>query len=157
MRVPLRKEEKLDQNSRLSKGGSRERQASEREFDTESDPKGLQVVDSDTIDGNEEESPQSATRGKPEVENAPLFPENELRELQSQWDRIQTGFVDQPQNAVHDADALVSSAIRRLAEIFEAEHSNLEQQWDSSDSESTENLRVALQRYRSFFHRVLSI
>jgi hypothetical protein len=91
------------------------------------------------------------------VEVTPLFPSNELRELQSRWDRIQTGFVDQPRNAVNEADALVSSAMQRLTELFTAERSQLEKQWDSGDSVSTENLRIAFQRYRSFFRRVLAV
>jgi hypothetical protein len=86
-----------------------------------------------------------------------LFPGNELRELQGRWDQIQTAFVDQPRNAVRDADSLVSSAMQRLADVFAAERSKLERQWDKGDSVSTEDLRVALQRYRSFFRRVLSV
>ena len=90
-------------------------------------------------------------------EATPLFPGNELRELQGRWDQIQTAFVDQPRNAVHDADSLVSSAMQRLADVFAAERAKLERQWDKGDSVSTEDLRVALQRYRSFFRRVLSV
>jgi hypothetical protein len=86
-----------------------------------------------------------------------LFPGNELRELQGRWDQIQTAFVDQPRNAVHDADSLVSSAMQRLADAFADERAKLERQWDKGDSVSTEDLRVALQRYRSFFRRVLSV
>ena len=90
-------------------------------------------------------------------EATPLFPGNELRELQGRWDQIQTAFVDQPRNAVHDADSLVSSATQRLADVFADERAKLERQWDTGDSVSTEDLRVALQRYRSFFRRVLSV
>jgi hypothetical protein len=95
--------------------------------------------------------------GRAEVEATPLFPSHELQDLQGRWDKVQTGFVDQPRNAVHEADKLVSSAIQRLSEVFSAERSKLEQQWDRGDDVSTEDLRVALQRYRSFFRRVLSM
>jgi len=90
-------------------------------------------------------------------EPAHLFPENEAQNLQQKWDQIQTRFVDQPRDAVHDADALVSTAIERLSKIFADERSRLEQQWSRGEDISTEDLRVALQRYRSFFRRMLSV
>lgn len=65
--------------------------------------------------------------------------------------------MDEPRNAVQEADGLVASAMKRLAEVFAQERSKLEQQWDRGDDVSTEDLRLALQRYRSFFHRLLSI
>jgi hypothetical protein len=67
------------------------------------------------------------------------------------------GFVDEPRNAVQDADALVSATMKRLAEIFAAERQKLEGQWAKSENISTEDLRVALRRYRSFFARLLAI
>jgi hypothetical protein len=94
---------------------------------------------------------------QPEGDASPLLVEKDRQELQRRWDQIQTAFVDQPQNAVHEADALVSSAIDRLSKGFADARSKLEQQWDKGDNVSTEDLRVALQRYRSFFQRMLSI
>lgn len=90
-------------------------------------------------------------------ENTPLFPSNELQDFQGRWDRIQTAFVDQPRQAVRDADSLVSDAVERLADTFAEERSKLEKQWDGGDNVSTEDLRVALRRYRSFFQRMLSV
>jgi len=106
--------------------------------------------------GREQESRGSdlATRGN----NAtPLFPESELEDLRIRWKEIQTGFVDEPRKAVEQADGLVASAMKRLAEVFAQERSGLEQQRDRGDSVSTEDLRVALQRYRTFFDRILSV
>lgn len=91
------------------------------------------------------------------AEAAPLLPENEIAELRRQWDTIQTGFVDEPRRAVEQADGLVASAMKRLAEVFAAERAQLESQWDRGDDVSTEDLRLALQRYRTFFGRLLSI
>jgi hypothetical protein len=88
---------------------------------------------------------------------ASLFPEQELGGLRDHWKEIQTGFVDEPRKAVEQADGLVASAMKRLAEVFAEERSKLEQQWDRGDSVSTEDLRVALQRYRTFFERLLSV
>ena len=89
--------------------------------------------------------------------NGPLLPESETGDLRRQWDTIQTGFVDEPRRAVEQADALVAGAMKRLAEVFAAERSQLEGQWDRGDDVSTEDLRLALQRYRTFFGRLLSI
>jgi len=55
-----------------------------------------------------------------------------------------------------DADSLVAELMQRLAETFSQEREQLESQWDGDGDVSTEDLRVALQRYRSFFDRLLS-
>ncbi|HEY8670197.1 MAG TPA: hypothetical protein VIL63_05110 [Terriglobales bacterium] len=86
-----------------------------------------------------------------------LFPSSELEQLRGRWKEVQTGFVDEPRKAVEQADVLVASAMKRLAEVFAEERSKLEKQWDRGDSVSTEDLRVALQRYRTFFDRLLSV
>jgi len=100
----------------------------------------------------------AGTSMKREDERAtPLFVENEAQEFRSKWEKIQTGFVDEPRKAVQDADSLVAAAIKRLAEVFAEERSKLERDWDRGDNVSTEDLRVALQRYRSFFGRLLSV
>lgn len=90
-------------------------------------------------------------------DSTPLFPANELEELRNRWSAIQTAFVDEPRTAVEQADGLVAAAMKRLAEVFAEERLKLEQQWDRGDNVSTEDLRIALQRYRSFFQRLLSI
>ena len=96
-------------------------------------------------------------QGSQSTHATPLFPENELEGLRTRWKEIQTGFVDEPRKAVEQADGLVASAMKRLAEVFADERSGLERQWDRGDSVSTEDLRVALQRYRTFFDRLLSV
>jgi hypothetical protein len=90
-------------------------------------------------------------------EATPLFPTSELDGLRTRWQAIQTGFVDEPRKAVQEADGLVASAMKRLAEVFAQERSGLEQQWGRGDSVSTEDLRLALQRYRTFFERLLAV
>jgi hypothetical protein len=86
-----------------------------------------------------------------------LFPKEELVGYRTRWEAIQTGFVDQPRAAVEQADALVSQVVNRLTEVFTRERSSLEGQWTKGDNVSTEDLRIALTRYRSFFHRLLSM
>ncbi len=91
------------------------------------------------------------------TDSSPLFPNNELDDLRNRWSSVQTTFVDEPRSAVEQADGLVAAAMKRLAEVFAEERSKLEQQWDRGDNVSTEDLRIALQRYRSFFQRLLSV
>jgi hypothetical protein len=85
-----------------------------------------------------------------------LFPDNELNEFRARWDKAQIGFVDEPRAAVEQADILVATIVKRIAEQFAAERAELEHQWDRGDNVSTEDLRQALRRYRSFFDRLLA-
>jgi hypothetical protein len=87
----------------------------------------------------------------------PLFSESEMGDFRTQWSKVQTGFVDEPRRTVEDADKLVAAVMQRLAEGFASERSGLEKQWDRGDNVSTEDLRIALQRYRSFFDRLLKL
>lgn len=87
----------------------------------------------------------------------PLLSAHETSDLRGRWDSIQAGFVDEPRRAVEQADNLVAEAMKRLAETFADERAKLETQWDRGGDVSTEDLRIALRRYRSFFNRLLSI
>jgi len=90
------------------------------------------------------------------AENRRLLEDDATSDVQTRWREIQGSFVDEPRRAVEDADALVADLMQRLADGFAQERSRLESQWDRGDEVSTEDLRVALQRYRSFFDRLLS-
>ena len=100
---------------------------------------------------------QSAAGSQPEEDSPPLFELAALEDFRSRWGTIQTGFVDNPGGAVKQADELVAAVMKRLAEVFADERANLEQAWAKGDDVSTEDLRVALRRYRSFFDRLLSV
>jgi hypothetical protein len=89
--------------------------------------------------------------------NAPLFHEDEGRGFRARWEGIQTGFVDEPRTAVEQADALVSEIMKRLSDVFAEERASLEQHWGRGENVSTEDLRIALKRYRSFFERLLHV
>jgi hypothetical protein len=89
-------------------------------------------------------------------DTAELLPEGERADFQRRWEEIQTGFVDEPRRTVEQADELVANVMKRLAEGFAKEREGLERQWGRGEDISTEDLRVALQRYRSFFQRLLS-
>lgn len=130
------------------------RAASELVTETESE-----TQDYPAMPGARDKSRAHAVAAAPamERETGPLFSGDETNELRSRWDAIQVGFVDEPRRAVELADNLVAGTMKRLAEIFTDERSKLEGQWDQGENVSTEDLRLALRRYRSFFSRLLSV
>ncbi len=93
---------------------------------------------------------QSIERG-----NGGLIGNQEMDRFSSQWTSIQAAFVDEPKKAVEQADKLVEEVIQHLSQMFSSERKKLEGQWSRGDSASTEDLRVALQRYRQFFQSLL--
>jgi len=98
--------------------------------------------------------------GVPAVESekpSPLFASGDLEGFRTRWSGIQTGFVDEPRKAVEQADALVAELLQRLTDGFATERKRLEEEWERSEKASTEDLRQAMRRYRSFFERLLSI
>ena len=95
-------------------------------------------------------------RTQNEMTATPLFSRADAGDLRERWTDVQTGFVDEPRHAVEEADKLVATVMQRLAEGFANERANLEKQWDRGDNVSTEDLRLAMQRYRSFFDRLLN-
>jgi hypothetical protein len=88
---------------------------------------------------------------------AALFATDVAGDFRSRWDAVQIGFVDDPKQAVRQADELVAQVMKSLAESFSSERARIESQLEQADSASTENLRMALRRYRSFFQRLLSL
>lgn len=86
----------------------------------------------------------------------PLLPPEQSERFTEQWQEIQASFVDRPQEAVENADGLVGDLMQRITRSFATERERLEKQWAEGDEVSTEDLRVALTRYRSFFERLLS-
>lgn len=98
-----------------------------------------------------------ARDAEPDVGAEPLLPSGEVSDFRSRWDSIQAGFVDEPRKAVEDADGLVAATMKRLAEVFADERDELERQWDRGEDVSTEDLRQAFRRYRTFFSRLLSV
>jgi len=86
-----------------------------------------------------------------------IFSKQQADELRERWNTIQTAFIDEPQRSVKDADALVASATKQIADAFANQKGELEKQWSRGDQVSTEELRITLQQYRTFFSRLLSI
>ena len=85
------------------------------------------------------------------------FTPEERDRMRSRWSEIQGGFVDHPRQSVQEADQLVAGAMQRLSDSFARTRSSLEGQWSRGEDVETEELRTALQHYRSFFERLLGI
>jgi len=119
-----------------------------------------------TEPGNYEAPPQASTEPQQgdtrelregNEKRTEMFAENETVDFRSRWQGIQTDFIDDPRRCVERADELVEETMKRLAQIFTEERARLEHSWDQGDDVSTEDLRLAFQRYRSFFDRLLSV
>jgi hypothetical protein len=121
--------------------------------------------DKEPIDGTDERNDRAETNrteaektdgGRTATDAAPLMPEANITSFREQWQVIQTRFVDEPKESVRDADALVAEVIQTLAKSFADQRQDLEGQWGRGSDVSTEDLRQALQQYRSFFQRLLT-
>jgi hypothetical protein len=88
---------------------------------------------------------------------AQLFPDTECHDFRARWEHIQIGFVDEPRRAVQEADGLVADTMKRLTDNFSGERKKMQAVWVRGDDVSTEDLRVSLQRYRSFLNRLLTL
>jgi hypothetical protein len=92
-----------------------------------------------------------------EEELVPLFEEESAKKFRTRWLAIQSKFVDDPRDSVKQADDLVSDIIKSVTMNFADRRISLEKQWNSGENVSTEDMRVALKRYRSFFERLLTL
>ena len=117
----------------------------------------VRAVAAPSFDVGGASSAEATTAPAIDEQAAPLFSIEEAKDFRARWDAIQVSFVDEPRSAVQQADSLVAVTMKRLAEMFAAERTRLEGQWGRGDSVSTEDLRLALRRYRSFFGRLLSV
>lgn len=92
-----------------------------------------------------------------ETDGGPLLPPDAVTGFQRRWEAIQTAFIDAPRESVAQADRLVGDLTDRIAESFRDHRSELEERWHRGEDVSTEDLRQSLQRYRSFFDRLLHL
>jgi hypothetical protein len=105
------------------------------------------------------ETDRPPTRASDPGEEAPvaLFTPEMTQTYRSRWISIQSSFVDDPRQAVRNGDELVAQVMTNLANSFAEERHRLETQLGATGEGSTESLRVALRRYRSFFDRLLTL
>ena len=113
----------------------------------------------DALDRTTDDRLDERTTGGPVGDSAadePLVAPDAVVDFRTRWEVIQQGFVDDPRNAVSEADNLVDDLLKRLSDTFDQQHQELEKQWSDGEP-STEDLRSALQRYRAFFQRLLTL
>lgn len=104
----------------------------------------------ETDDSRSDRASDTATE-----ERATLIPPDRAESYNSRWTQLKSDFVDEPSRAVRGANELVGEVLDELEELFRSQRAELEQGLDSEQT-STEDLRQALGRYRSFFDRLLS-
>lgn len=118
---------------------------------------GAELHTADLVRGDQSTPPTPSAGGPSSSDDGmgtPLLADAD--DYRHRWDAVQTGFVDEPRRAVERADALVAEVMAELASSFAQERNGLESQWSQGDQVSTEDLRVSLRRYRSFFDRLLA-
>jgi hypothetical protein len=145
-----------------------EDRAADRAPDADLDRDRLQQQDDRTIEGARDREPAPAAVGEPAATMAPdagaagtttagpLLGADDAEGFRARWTDVQNGFVDAPRQAVEQADELVAEVMQHLARTFADERGRLEGHWDRGDEVSTDDLRTAFQRYRSFFERLLA-
>jgi hypothetical protein len=108
------------------------------------------------LGGELQERAEATGRDTESAQLQPLLVETRIEHYRARWSELQPRFVDEPRETVSEADSLVAELMQDLATSFNDARSKLEEQWSRGEDVSTEDLRVALQRYRSFFERLLT-
>jgi hypothetical protein len=139
-----------DQHAGASRVDAQAEQPGASRVDDERSPQDLPAESPDTQMGS-----PAATAEPSNGES--LFGGIDLSRLRSRWDDVQAAFVDDPKECVQKADHLVSDVVEQLTTGFAQARSRLEEQWSRGQEASTEDLRLALKRYREFFQRLLSV
>ncbi|MFD6162901.1 hypothetical protein ACFWF7_14135 [Nocardia sp. NPDC060256] len=109
--------------------------------------------DQSTTSGNGAERQQTSL----DDVGAPLFADTDLDQLRTQWREVQGTFVDNPRDAVTQADQIVTDIIYKLTTAIAERKRVLEERTSGATDGDTEELRQALRGYRGFFRRLLSI
>jgi hypothetical protein len=156
-------------------GAERARTDAHREQEGTTEPQPMQAMAEQMVDRRDDrqavpvdtrQAPQQAMpspgqampAGAHEAEQlAALFPTDVAADFRHRWDSVQIGFVDDPRQAVQKADELVADVMKTLASSFADQRSRLEKGLTQGNQANTEDLRMALHAYRSFFQRLLSL
>lgn len=117
------------------------------------------ATDTDSATGSGSTTKAPATTPEPKTtetdESWSGFSTQEREGLRGRWRQLQGDFVDDPNAAVRDADALVAETLRTLQQRLSEHHASLETQWTTNDTD-TEQLRHTIRRYRAFLNSMLA-
>ncbi|HWG99490.1 MAG TPA: hypothetical protein VNV66_09245, partial [Pilimelia sp.] len=83
---------------------------------------------------------------------AGLWPDGTVERLRGRWQDLQLRFVDDPRGTATEARALVGEAVEALTAALAERRTELDS-WTDGD---TEQLRVALRRYRDFLEQLFA-
>jgi hypothetical protein len=144
-------EEAADSAAERLGGPSEREQRLERA--SEEETRARRQADTGEADTNDARSETASDRAA--EERATLIPPDRAASYNSRWTQLKSDFVDEPSRAVRGANELVGEVLDELEELFRSQRAELEQGLDSEQT-TTEDLRQALGRYRSFFDRLLS-
>jgi hypothetical protein len=153
--IQQRIEQRPDIEQREAREALEQRENLERRAEAQQEARSIPITEGRRDDAGQPMPPRNRPTDDEEV--SPLFADEACHTLWERWDHVQAGFVDEPRRAVQEADSLVAETMQQLANTFARERNNLEQQWGRGDNVSTEDLRIAFRRYRSFFKRLLSV
>ena len=117
----------------------------------------LKVAEGQQGDGYGEEANSPQREVLPQNRGTAFIKQNQVEALQSRWQTIQMEFVDKPKGTVAKADQLIEEVIDRLEQLLTQKRDELKQEWGRSDEPTTEELRLALQHYRTFLNQLLSV
>jgi hypothetical protein len=123
----------------------------------ETQPETLETVEPAAEDTTARDARLETPEPTPASTEQMLFADGELSDFRSRWTEVQAAFVDDPRDCVQKADGLVADVVDKLTTGFAQVRSRLEDQWDRGEEVSTEDLRIALTRYRDFFERLLAV
>ncbi|MEU6312681.1 hypothetical protein [Streptomyces sp. NPDC047014] len=155
----LERDAGLDRDTGLEREPGLDR---DRDLDRDQDPDRSAVYPGEATTGlgagtaADDRGGTDATTASPASDDEPLLGTADTEGYRKNWSEIQGRFVDDPQEAVRSADTLVAEVMQALAGTFSTRKQGLEAQWSRGEQVATEDLRVALQQYRSFFNRLLN-
>lgn len=149
--------EDKERRSRIDTDAEQQIRRRDIETDTIAEPRGVGPGEPATEIDEHFGNRSTETQWDDDASTRTLFPAEESDRFRSRWMEIQTHFVDEPRRSVEEADALVKEVTDRLVSVFTRSRDELDRQWTAGDDVSTEDLRLTLQRYRSFFERLLSV
>ena len=118
----------------------------------------------DSTGGEGDQIPDAASKAQTDADRqadtgvrqrATLIEPERAESYNSRWNELKGEFVDDPRGSVRGANELVGEVLDELEELFRSQRADLEHGLDSEQT-TTEDLRQALGRYRSFFDRLLS-
>jgi hypothetical protein len=85
-----------------------------------------------------------------------LWGDGRSQEYRDRWREVQLLFVDEPRAAAEQAESLVNDVVDAFTAALATQRETLAA-WQNADKHDTEELRMAVRRYREFLNRLLDL